>query len=301
VPPVFSPDGWPHEPYRRRIRTSSTPAWCLLFFLAKLVPPYVSHPLPLVIVPDALTSSLLLFLVGLVAGTLNVIAGGGSLLTLPVMIFLGLPPTVANGTNRVAILIQNVGATWSFHRRKLISKEWVFLAVPPALVGVVLGTLFAVRIGDLAFQRILAVVLVGAAAWTVWRPITPPAEGDSPPPKGLKRWVFAICFFFVGMYAGFIQAGVGFIILAVISAGGLNLIRGNALKVTLLLAITPLALALFAWNGKVDWAMGFALAAGNFLGALGGVRLQVLKGHSWVRNVVTVTTVVFALRLLFSG
>lgn len=251
--------------------------------------------------PEAVTSSLLLFLVGLVAGTLNVIAGGGSMLTLPVMIFLGLPPTVANGTNRVAILIQNIGATWSFHRRKLISREWLLLAVPPALFGVVLGTLAAVRVGDLAFQRILAFVLVGAAVWTVWRPVKPPEEGVALPPTGGRRWAFAALFFLVGVYGGFIQAGVGFIILAVTSAGGLNLIRGNALKVTLVLAFTPLALAVFAWSGMVDWAMGFALAAGNFLGAMAGVRMQILKGHKWVRNVVTVTIVVFAVRLLFNG
>jgi len=100
-----------------------------------------------------LTTTLILFLVGLVAGTLNVIAGGGSMLTLPVMIFLGLPPTIANGTNRVAILIQNVGASWSFHRRGLISREWLLLAIPPALVGAVLGTIAAVNVGELAFQR----------------------------------------------------------------------------------------------------------------------------------------------------
>ncbi len=251
--------------------------------------------------PDALTSSLLLFFAGLVAGTLNIIAGGGSMLTLPVMIFLGLPPTVANGTNRVAIVIQSVGATWSFHRRKLISREWVLLAVPPALVGVVIGTLAAVRIGDLAFQRILAVILVGAAAWTVWRPIKPPEEGEALPPSGARRWAFVAFFFLVGAYGGFIQAGVGFIILAVTSAGGLNLIRGNALKVTLILGFTPVALAVFAWTGKVDWAMGFALAAGNLLGALAGVRLQILKGHKWVRRVVTLIIIAFAIRLLFGG
>lgn len=251
--------------------------------------------------PETLTSSLLLFFVGLVAGTLNVIAGGGSLLTLPVMIFLGLPPTVANGTNRVAILVQNVGASWSFYRRKLISKEWLLLAVPPAVVGAVLGTLAAVRIGDMAFQRILAVVLVGAAAWSVWRPVNPPEEGAPLPPVGGKRWGFAALFFLVGVYGGFIQAGVGFVILAVTSAAALNLIRGNALKVALILGFTPLALALFAWNGKVDWAMGLALAAGNLTGAFVGVRLQILKGHTWVRNVVTVTTVVFAIRLIFWG
>ncbi len=82
---------------------------------------------------------------------------------------------------------------------------------------------------------------------------------------------------------------------------GLDLIRGNALKVTVVLAFTPLALALFAWSGKVDWAMGFALAAGNLLGGLAGVRLQVLKGQKWVRGVVTVTIFLFAARLLISG
>jgi uncharacterized membrane protein YfcA len=252
-------------------------------------------------VAETLTTPLLLFLAGLVAGTLNVIAGGGSMLTLPVMIFLGLPPTVANGTNRVAILIQNIGASWAFHRKKLISRDWLLLAVPPALVGVVVGTLVAVKIGDLAFQRILALILVALAAWTVWRPIKPPEEGDAPPPKGTRRWAFALFFFFAGAYGGFIQAGVGFIILAVTTAGGLNLIRGNALKIPLVLAFTAVALAVFAWNGKVDWGVGLALAAGNFLGGLAGVRLQISKGHKWVRGVVTLTIVVFAVRLLFWG
>ena len=238
---------------------------------------------------------------GLFAGTLNVIAGGGSLLTLPLMIFLGLPPTVANGTNRVAIVIQNVGASWSFQRRGFLSKEWLIFAIPPALVGALLGTVAAVNIEELAFQRILAVILVGAAAWTVWHPTKPPEEGDAGPPTGRKRLAYTAVFFVVGVYGGFIQAGVGFIILAATTAGGLNLIRGNALKVALVLSFTPLALALFAYSGKVDWAMGFALAAGNFLGGLAGVRLQILKGHAWVRGVVTVTIVAFAAKLLFGG
>jgi hypothetical protein len=248
-----------------------------------------------------LLSALLLFAAGLVAGTLNVIAGGGSLLTLPIMIFLGLPATVANGTNRVAILIQNVGAASSFQRRRLISGRWLKLAVPPALVGAVLGTLFAVRIGDMAFQRVLAIVLIGVTAYTLWRRTPEAGEGSAAPPTGGRAVLFAGLFFLVGVYGGFIQAGVGFVILAVTSAGGLDLVRGNAVKVTLVLAFTPLALGLFAWSGKVDWTMGLALAAGNLLGGLAGVHLQVLKGHGWVRGVVTVTMIVFALRLLIAG
>ena len=251
--------------------------------------------------PDIVTTSVLLFLVGLIAGALNVIAGGGSLLSLPVMIFLGLPPTVANGTNRVAILLQNVGASWSFHRRGLVSREWLLIAVPPAILGAVFGTIAAVKIGELEFQRLLAVILVLASIWSIWNPIELQPEGSAPLPQGLRRWLFVTVFFLIGAYGGFIQAGIGFILLAATSAAGFNMIRGNALKVTVVLGFTPIALLLFAWNGKIDWAMGFALAAGNFLGGLAGVHLQVLKGHKWVQGVVTVVIIIFALRLLFAS
>jgi len=251
--------------------------------------------------PDTFTTSLILFLAGLIAGTLNVIAGGGSLLTLPVMIFLGLPPTVANGTNRVAILVQNIGASWSFHSRGMISREWLVIAIPPALVGATLGTFAAVHIGELAFQRILAVILVIVAAWSIWRPLGLPTDGAADAPTGARRWGFVAAFFLIGIYGGFIQAGVGFLLLAVTSAAGFNLIHGNALKVAVVLGFTSVALVLFAWHGKVDWAMGVALAAGNFVGGLAGVHLQVLKGHKWVQGVVTVTIVVFAVRLLFGS
>jgi hypothetical protein len=217
------------------------------------------------------------------------------------MIFLGLPPTVANGTNRVAILIQNIGASWSFHRRGLVSKEWVLIAVPPALVGAIIGTIAAVQIGELEFQRLLAVILVAASVWSIWNPIQLQPEGNAPLPRGARRWAFVAAFFLIGVYGGFIQAGIGFILLAATSVAGFNMIRGNALKVTVVLAFTPLALVLFAWNGKVDWAMGFALAAGNFLGGLAGVHLQVLKGHKWVQGVVTMVIIIFAVRLLFAG
>jgi len=252
-------------------------------------------------VDDPLLQAFLLFLAGLLAGTLNVVAGGGSMLTMPLMIFLGLPPTVANGTNRVAILIQNIGASWSFHRRGLVSGPWLRLAAPAAVIGAVAGTWLALRVGDLAFQRVLAMVLVGITAWTLWRP-TRFEGGTSPePPSGARRAVFVGLFFLIGLYGGFVQAGVGFIILAATSAGGLDLVRGNAVKVTLVLAFTPIALVLFALDGKVDWVMGVALAAGNLLGGLAGVRLQMLKGQAWVRRVVTTVIVVFAIRLLVTG
>ena len=247
------------------------------------------------------TTVLILFAVGLLSGTMNVIAGGGSMITLPVLIMLGLPANVANGTNRVAILVQNVGATWTFQRLGLVSGPWLRLGVPPALVGAALGTWAALNIGDVAFERILAIVLVLAAAWMVWRPMPSVTEVNTPPPEGRKGLVLRVLFFGLGFYGGFIQAGMGFIVLAVTTGFGLDLIRSNAVKVTLVLVFTPLALAIFAYNGRVEWITGFVLAGGTFIGALLGVKLQVLKGQKWVRQVLTVTIVAFALRLLITG
>ncbi len=250
---------------------------------------------------DELLTPLLLAGAGLVAGTINAIAGGGSLLTLPLLIFVGLPPTVANGTNRIAIFVGGAGATLSFQKRGLIPWSWVRFGLPPALVGVVLGTWAATEIGDVAFERVLAFVLVLAAGWMIWHPVEPPTGKEAPLPEGSKRWPIRLAFFGLGAYSGFIQAGVGFLFLALLSAQGLDLVRSNAVKIPLILAFTGLAMVLFALNGLLDWPAGLSLAAGQFFGARFGVHLQVLKGQAWVRNVLTVTIVIFAIRLVVGG
>ena len=110
---------------------------------------------------------------------------------------------------------------------------------------------------------------------------------------------FGLAFFGIGIWAGFIQAGVGFVILAATTWAGLNLVSGNALKVLVVLTLTPVALAIFAASGKVDWSMGLALGLGTGVGGQIGVRLTVLRGHSWTKRVVTVVVVIMALRLWF--
>jgi uncharacterized membrane protein YfcA len=227
---------------------------------------------------------------------LNVIAAGGSLITLPVLIFLGLPPTVANGTNRVAILVQNVGAVWGFHRHRVIDWRWIPRAGVPAALGAMVGAWLAIRMGDDAFRRILAGVIIVAAAWTLWDPLKRWNRTPRPGPLPLGPGVMA-AFFGIGIYGGFVQAGVGFLVLAVVTIVGLDFVRGNALKVLTALLFTPLALLMFSLYGKVDWASGGALALGNLLGGLVGVHLSVLKGHDWIRRVVMITVVIFAIRL----
>jgi uncharacterized membrane protein YfcA len=235
---------------------------------------------------DHWSSYFLLFGVGSVAGVLNVVAGGGSFLTLPVLIFLGLPPTVANGTNRVAIALQNVGAVWSFRRHGMIDWSYLLWAALPATVGAVLGTSAALWVGDELFQRILAILMVAVTLWTLWDPLKKMQPSAAGFPKTPVVATLAVGFFFSGVYGGFVQAGVGFLILATTSLAGLDLVRGNAVKVLSVL-------------DKVHWWIGLTLGAGTVLGGLVGVKLAVLKGHAWIKSVVTVTIIVFALTLWF--
>lgn len=239
---------------------------------------------------------LLLFFAGLVAGTINVIAGGGSFLTLPILIFLGLPATVANGTNRVAILLQNVGAVWGFHHERVLPWRWAMLAAVPATIGAVIGTWAALQVGDQVFQRILAFLMVALTLVTLLRR-DGPSPGSTQERGPARPAVLALGFLGVGLYGGFVQAGVGFLILAVTTIAGLDLVRGNAVKVATVLVYMSASLLGFALSGKVDWALGLALAAGNVLGGLVGVRITTRKGHQWVRRFVTVAVIVFAVRL----
>ena len=248
---------------------------------------------------DPWLAAALLFAAGLLAGVINVVAGGGSFLTIPILIFLGLPPNAANHTNRIGIVLQNIGAVWGFRRHQVLSWRWLPRAALPATLGAGLGAWLALVVSDSAFQRILALFMVVVSLWTLWDPAgRRRARGDL---TAANPWVVAALFFAVGIYGGFIQAGVGFFLLAAATMAGLDLVRGNAVKVLCALSFTTLALALFAWRGEVYWPAGLSLGAGTLLGGQLGVHLTVLKGHRWIRGVVTVTVLIFALRLWWTS
>ena len=242
---------------------------------------------------------LVLFVIGLVSGTLNVIAGGGSFLTVPMLIFFGLPATVANATNRVGVLSQCAGAVWGFHRHRVLDWPTGLRTAVPAVLGATGGTALALVISDRAFTRVLAVCMLALTVATFWRrkgaPLPPEAAAER-----TRSILFLLGFFLIGFYSGFVQAGVGFLILGATSLAGLDLVRGNALKVLVVVASQIVALGIFATGGKVSWPMAVSLAIGMTLGGQLGVRLTVAKGHAWVRNVVTVVVVLFALKLLLA-
>lgn len=240
----------------------------------------------------------LLFAVGIIAGILNVLAGGGSLLTLPLLIFMGLPSAVANGTNRIAIFCQNIFAIQGFRKRGVMPLELALLCTPPALLGSWVGANLAINLDDQLFNRLLALIMIGVLIFTAVDPMKRFRQEEVL--FGIMRKVvLVISFFGVGVYGGFVQAGVGFLVITALLVHGLDLVRINAIKVFVIFAYTFIALGVFVYHGQVDYSLGLALAVGNSIGGMIGPKLAVDKGHDWIKKVVSVTVLIFALKLLF--
>lgn len=240
---------------------------------------------------------LALALVGLLAGILNVLAGGGSLLTLPVLIFMGLPAATANGTNRIAILAQNLFAISGFQRQGVLPWRLALVCAAPAVIGSYLGARLAIQIDDTLFRQLLAGIMLGILALTLWDPLANRHAQASRLSAGRLAGLLA-SFFAIGVYGGFVQAGVGFLIIAGLLLQGLDLVRINAVKVAVVFCFTIIALAVFIRHDQVNYPLGLALAAGNAAGGWLGTRLAVKKGHAWIKRVVSFTVVMFAFKLL---
>jgi len=239
---------------------------------------------------------LLIIAIGVVAGFLNTMAGGGSLISLPLLIFLGLPANMANGTNRIAILLQNVVGAGSFKQQKILDFKIGFQLGLPAVIGSFIGAMLAVDINEDLMRKIIAGVLVMMFFMIIYKPEKWLKGDDKAKSKpGLLKM---IVFFFIGMYGGFIQAGVGFFLLAGLVLGaGYDLVKANALKVFIVLLYTPIALVVFMYNNQVDYAAGLILAVGNMIGAFIAARMAVQKGAKFIRIILLVTLIVTAAKL----
>ena len=233
--------------------------------------------------------------VGVLSGFLNVMAGGGSLLALPVLIFMGLPGNVANGTNRVAIVAQNVSAFTSFFSKGYSELRTMLTlalcAVPGAAMGAYLGT----QVSGELFNRILGGLMI-VLLILMSRKQRDVAVIENPRRLVLGHFLMVA----VGFYGGFIQAGVGFILMAVLyRVVGLDLVRVNAYKVFIIGIYTLVALAIFADKGQVLWLAGASLAVGTTIGGWIGAHFTVKRGERLIRVILNVVLIVMAVRLLF--
>lgn len=242
---------------------------------------------------------LLLIAAGFAAGFINTLAGGGSLLTLPMLIFLGLPPAVANGTNRIAILIQTFFATAGFKSKGVSTFPFnIYLGIS-AMLGAFLGAKIAIDISGDLFNKILAIIMIVVVALLVFKPKME-VSLQKERLTGFHLWVAIIAFFFIGIYGGFINAGIGFIIMLFLHYfNKMSLTRVNATKVSLVFVYTIGAVIMFALNDKIEWVVGFILAIGNASGAWFGSRWSVKKGDSVIKAVMVIMVAIMAVKLWF--
>jgi uncharacterized membrane protein YfcA len=242
-----------------------------------------------------LESILILFGAGLIAGVINVMAGGGSTLTLPALIFLGLDGTVANGTNRVAILVQNIFAIYSFKREKFSKFKLSFKMSLFTLPGAIIGAIAASKIEGELFEKILGIVMIGI----IITMIIPSKKKVFDEQIEKIPWYVYLAMFGIGFYGGFIQVGVGFILMAVLHYMlKENLVLVNVHKVFIVFIYTVPAIIIFMLSDSINWFYGLSLAAGNAVGGWWSAKLSVKKGEKIIKWVLIVSILIMALKLI---
>jgi uncharacterized membrane protein YfcA len=234
---------------------------------------------------------------GLFAGFVNTLAGSGSLITLPLLMFLGLPANVANGTNRIGVLVQSVVSSISFRKQKLYTvDEGLWMSVP-AIAGALLGSLIAVKINERIMELLIGGLLIFMFFVILYKPEQWVRDHARSVTLRHRFWV-PVIFFFIGIYGGFIQAGVGFFLLAALVLGaGLGLTRANAHKVLIVAAMTTIALVVFIISDQVYYLYGIILAVGQGVGAWLGSKVAVSWGPRVVRVILLVAIMASAIKL----
>jgi uncharacterized membrane protein YfcA len=231
---------------------------------------------------------------GIAAGVVNTMAGGGSLISVPLLVLLGLPGTVANGTNRVGILLQNVMAAWQFRKQGVSGLEGAAKIVVPVGIGALLGALTIAQVDDAAFERLFGIVMLLSVV-----PILRSRRAEPPDPAPpWPRWLRFAVLLAIGFYGGAIQAGVGLLLVAALSHAGEDLVRANSIKVAINVVLTAIALPVFLLAGQVVWPPALVLASGFVAGGWLGARLAVAGGERVLRPVMIAAIVLLAGRIL---
>jgi len=233
---------------------------------------------------------------GLAAGVVNTLAGGGSLLTVPLLVLVGLPGNIANGSNRVGILVQSLMAAGSFRALGVRGFRSALPVLAPLALGSAIGALLVARLSHALFEKIFGIVMLLLLVPTFVSGSQAASAG-----AGERAWSPAkagAAFFAIGLYGGAFQAGVGILLLLALSRAGFDLVRANAVKVVVVAAVTAVALPVFILEDLIAWLPAAVLAAGFSAGGVLGARLAVSGGERLIRPVAVAAVVALAARML---
>lgn len=235
---------------------------------------------------------------GVFVGFINTLAGGGTIISLSLFMFMGLPADIANGTNRIAVILQNMTSVASFRQQKLLDTRKALWLSLPTVIGSIIGAQLSVEIDEATFRKAIAVVML----MMIFFILTKPAKWLKGQEKLQNQKVGPLqmlIFFAIGIYGGFVQVGVGYFLLAGIVLGaGYDLVKANAIKVFVVLLYTIFALAVFVYNDKVNWQFGLVHAIGNVIGAFVASRYAVAWGANFIRWFIVVIIFITSADLL---
>ena len=246
----------------------------------------------------AFNDVIILFICGVIAGFINTVAGGGSLLTLPILIFMGLPSNIANGTNRIAIFMQNIFSISGYKSRGVSDFKYSSWLSVSALIGSIIGAKIAININEDMFNKILSVVIIIVVLSIIYnkKPFNINSENISIE----KKIISVIMFFFIGIYGGFIHAGVGFLILSILSNyNGIQLSKANSIKVFVVFVYTFFALIVFIMENKINWILGINLGIGNSIGGWIASRWSYNKSDKIIKIFIIISSAIMAIKLWY--
>jgi uncharacterized membrane protein YfcA len=237
-----------------------------------------------------------LFLGGIFAGFVNTLAGGGSIVSLSLMLLFGLDANVANGTNRLAIIFQSLTSSETFRVNKILDLKRGKAAVWSALIGSLAGAWVAVDLNKEIIEKIITIVMMLMLVFIFYNPsrwLKGDPERNSKPANLFEIFLFLV----IGFYGGFVQVGIGYLLLAgLVLQAGYDLVKANALKVFITFVYSPFAFAIFVWHHQVSWIHGIPLAIGASLGAFIASKLAVRKGAGFIRWTIVVMIIITALQ-----
>lgn len=236
--------------------------------------------------------ALLLVFGGTFAGIINSVAGGGSTLTVPLLVLAGVPGNSANGSNRVGVLTSNFAAATSFRR---LGFDGLAPAIPillPIVAGSLVGSLAISRLTDETFETVFGLLMIPLIIFSIRKPQFKENAAT------WSRPVTIVVFFLIGIYGGAVQAGVGLVLLAALTRAGFDLVMANSIKVIVTFTVTCIALPVFIWNGQIAWIPALILALGFTAGGWLGAHVAVRGGERLIRAVMVLASIALAAKLL---
>lgn len=226
---------------------------------------------------------IVLIVSGLFVGFINTLAGGGTIISFTVLMLLGLPANVANGTNRVPIIIQNIVALRNFKKKKILDTSKAFSLGIPAVLGSILGSLLVINIDQQMIEIYFGIIMLVMLFFLIYKPSVWLKGKEELIKKKTPIWMMVL-FFFIGIYGGVIHVGIGyFLLIGLVLGAGYDLVRANAMKLFIVLLYVPFTLIVFIMNDQVRWDYGLVHAIGNFIGAYIASKWATEWGAKFVR------------------